>query len=157
MSAPHDESVGPATGHGTVDGAAPRPSGWVVGMVLFTATMMIVIGLFQALSGLVALFRNEIYVVAPRYLFALDLTAWGWIHLLIGIAIAVAGYALISGQLWARAVGIALALLSMISNFLFIPYYPAWSLLIITLDVFVVWALCLYNRDAPDARDAPVS
>jgi hypothetical protein len=157
MSAPHDESVGPATGYGTVDRAATRPSGWVVGMVLFTATMMIVIGLFQALAGLVALFRNEIYVVAPRYLFALDLTAWGWIHLLIGIAIAVAGYALISGQLWARAVGIALALLSMISNFLFIPYYPAWSLLIITLDVFVVWALCLYNRDAPDARDAPVS
>ena len=64
MSAPHDESVGPATGHGTVDRPATRPSGWVVGMVLFTATMMIVIGLFQALSGLVALFRNEIYVVA---------------------------------------------------------------------------------------------
>ena len=120
-------------------------------MAVFAATMMIVIGLFHAFSGVVALFENEIYVVGPRYVFAIDVTAWGWIHLLLGILVAAAGYAVLSGQAWGRAVGIGLATLSMMANFLFIPYYPLWSLLIIALDVFVVWALCVFDRDAAGA------
>jgi hypothetical protein len=151
MSAPQHESTSPATDARSADSTPARPAGWVVGMSLFAATMMIVIGVFHAVSGVVALFRNEIYVVGPRYVFAIDVTAWGWIHLLLGILVGVAGYAVISGQLWGRAVGIGLALLSMIANFLFIPYYPVWSLLIIALDVFVVWALCLFGRDAAGA------
>ncbi len=150
MSAPQHESTGPT--HAASTASAPtRASGWVVGMAAFAATMMMVIGLFHAFSGLVALFENEIYVSGPRYVFSLDLTAWGWIHLLLGILVAAAGYAVLSGQLWGRAVGIAMATLSMMANFLFVPYYPLWSLLIITLDVFVVWALCVFDRDAAGA------
>jgi hypothetical protein len=148
MSARQHDSASPATDARSPDSTPIRPAGWVVGMSLYAATMMIVIGVFHALAGVVALFRNEIYVVRPRYVFAIDVTAWGWIHLLLGILVGFAGYAVISGQHWGRAVGIGLALLSMIGNFLFIPYYPVWSLLIITLDVFVVWALCLFGRDA---------
>jgi hypothetical protein len=131
----------------------PAPEHWVVSMATFAGVIMIVTAVFNGIEGLVALFRNEVYVVAPRYVFALDLTTWGWVHVLVAVIVGIAGVGVMSGQLWARMVGIAFALLSMIANFLFIPYYPVWSLLIITLDVFVIWALCVYNRDAAAAAD----
>ena len=134
-------------------GQRPAPDHWVVSMATFAGVMMIITGLFNGIEGLVALFRNEVYVVAPEYIFAFDLTTWGWVHLLVAIIVATAGVGVMSGRLWARLIGIAFALLSMIANFLFIPYYPVWSLLIITLDVFVIWALCVYNRDAAAAAD----
>ena len=120
-------------------------------MAMFAATMMVVIGIFHVVQGLAALFRNEIYVVGAQYVFSFDLTAWGWIHLLAGILLIAAGFAMLTGRVWARSVGIGFAVLSMIANFLFLPYYPVWSLLIIALDVFVIWALCVYTRE--DARD----
>jgi hypothetical protein len=134
-------------------GQRPAPDHWVVSMAIFAGVMMLITGLFNGIEGLVALFRNEVYVVAPEYIFAFDLTTWGWVHLLVAIIVAAAGVGVMSGRLWARLIGIAFALLSMIANFLFIPYYPVWSLLIITLDVFVIWALCVYNRDAAAAAD----
>jgi hypothetical protein len=134
-------------------GQRPAPDHWVVSMATFAGVMMLITGLFNGIEGLVALFRNEVYVVAPEYIFAFDLTTWGWVHLLVAILVAAAGVGVMSGRLWARLIGIAFALLSMIANFLFIPYYPVWSLLIITLDVFVIWALCVYNRDAAAAAD----
>ena len=127
---------------------AHRPhSGWAVGLSLFAGILMIIGGVFNAMEGIVALVRNEIYVATPRYLFAFDLTTWGWIQLILGIVVAIAGFGVITGQLWGRVVGIALAALSMLANFAFIPYYPLWSLSIIALNVFVIWALCVYNRD----------
>jgi hypothetical protein len=128
-----------------------RPAGWVVGMTAFAVLMMVMIGIFHAVEGLVALFNNEIYVVGARYVFAFDLAAWGWIHLLLGIVLIVAGIGVRTGQLWARSVGIGFVVLSMIANFLFMPYYPVWSLLIIALDFFIIWALCVYNEDAAEA------
>jgi hypothetical protein len=120
---------------------------WVVGLSLFAGILMIIGGVFNAMEGIVALARNEIYVATPRYLFAFDLTTWGWIQLILGIVVAIAGVGVITGQLWGRLVGITLAALSMLANFAFIPYYPLWSLSIIALNVFVIWALCVYNRD----------
>lgn len=128
-----------------------RPGSWTVGLSLFAGVLMIVAGIFGAVEGLVALFRNQVYVVGYEYVFAFDLTAWGWTHLIIGIAVAAAGVAVMSGRTWGRIVGISIAVLSMITNFLFIPYYPVWSLLIITLDVFVIWALCVFDRRAAAA------
>ena len=128
-----------------------RPAGWVVGMSVFASIIMITIGVFHIVQGLAALFRNEIYVVGAQYVFSFDLTAWGWIHLLAGILLVAAGFAILKGNLWARSVGVGFAVLSMIANFLFLPYYPVWSLLIIALDVFVIWALCLYSGE--DARN----
>jgi hypothetical protein len=120
-------------------------SGWAVGFILFAAIMMIMSGIFQAIAGLVAIFENEFYVATREYLFQFDATSWGWIHLLVGVVVAFAGWGLLSGRTWARVVAITLALLSAVANFLFIPYYPFWSLLIITLDVFVIWAVCAHG------------
>jgi hypothetical protein len=125
----------------------PGPAGWVVGMSLFAATMMAIIGFFHVVQGLAALFQNQIYVTGARYVFSFDLTTWGWIHLLVGILLIVAGFAITTGRVWARSVGIGVAVLSMIANFMFLPYYPVWSLLIIAIDVFVIWALCAFTRE----------
>ena len=128
-------------------GRAEEVGGWAVGFILFAGIMMVMSGFFQAFSGLVALFENEFYVATRNYLFQFDATTWGWIHLLVGLLVAFAGYGLLSGRTWARAVAIALAVLSAIANFLFIPYYPFWSLLIITLNVFVIWAVAAHGGD----------
>src|SRR5215211_234617 len=131
--------------------SAGRPdqttSGWAVGFILFAGLMMIMVGIWQALQGLVAIFENEFYVATRNYLFQFDATTWGWIHLLLGLLVAFAGWGLLSGQTWARAAAIALALLSAIANFLFIPYYPFWALLLITLDIFVIWAITAHGGD----------
>jgi hypothetical protein len=127
--------------------AGRQTSGWAVGLILFAAIMMIMTGVFQALQGLIAIFENEFYVATRNYLFKFDATTWGWIHLVVGVVVAVAGWGLLSGRTWARAAAIALALLSAIANFLFIPYYPFWSLLIILLDIFVIWAIAAHGGD----------
>jgi len=122
-------------------------SGWATGFILFAALMMIMAGCFQAFAGLVAIFQNEFYVTTRNYVFEADATTWGWTHLIVGVIMVLAGFGLMSGQTWARVVAIFLAVLSAISNFLFIPYYPLWSLLIIALDVFVIWALAAHGRE----------
>jgi hypothetical protein len=130
--------------------AGRETSGGAVGLILFAAILMIMSGTFQAIQGLIAIFENEFYVATRNYLFQFDATTWGWIHLIGGLIVAFAGWGLLSGRTWARAVAIILAVLSAIVNFLFIPYYPFWSLLIITLDIFVIWAVAAHGGDLRD-------
>jgi hypothetical protein len=114
--------------------------------------MMVMAGFFQAFSGLVALFQNEFYVATRNYLFQFDATSWGWIHLLLGIVVAAAGFAVMAGRTWGRVVGIALAMLSALANFAFIPYYPFWALTVIALDIFVIWALAAHGGEIAMGR-----
>jgi hypothetical protein len=119
-----------------------RPiSGWAAGGIVFAATMLLIIGTFQAIAGLVAIFDDQFYVVGREYTFKLDTTAWGWIHLLLGILLGVCGWALFAARAWAGVTAIVLASLSAIANFFFIPYYPFWSIVVIALDVWVIWSL----------------
>ena len=119
----------------------PRPSGWTIGGITFASTMMVLIGIFQAFAGLGAIIDDEFFVVTQNYAFDLDVTAWGWIHLILGVIVAIAGFALWAGRLWAGITAIFLAMLSALANFFFIPYYPFWSLLVIALNIWVIWAL----------------
>jgi hypothetical protein len=125
----------------------PRRSGFAVGLTLFAAVMMMLAGGFQAFAGLVAIFEDEFYVATGKYLVQFDATTWGWIHLLLGALVLFAGYAVLSGKTWGRVIGIILAVLSAMASFAFIPYYPFWSLAIITLDIFIIWALTAHGRD----------
>ena len=118
-----------------------EPSGWALGGIAFAATIMTLAGMFQAIAGLVAILDDEFYVVTRNYTFDLDVSAWGWIHLLIGLAVLATGLGLFARQTWAGVVAIVLAMLSALANFFFIPYYPIWALLVIGLDVWVIWAL----------------
>ena len=135
----------------TIDRDRPAVSGWAVGFASFAGAIMVMIGFFQTFAGLAAIVEDEFFVVRGNYVYDLDVTAWGWIHLILGIIVVLAGLAIFSGAAWARAVGITLALVSAIANFFFIPYYPVWAVLIIALDVAVIWALANYGRDAAAA------
>jgi hypothetical protein len=130
--------------------ADQQTSGWATGSILFAAIMMIMAGIFQGFAGLVALFNDTFYVATREYVFQFDVTTWGWIHLLGGILVVLAGFGLLAGQTWARVVGITLAVLSAIVNFLWLPYYPFWALAVITLDIFVIWAIAVHGRDLRD-------
>ena len=120
----------------------PQPvSGWAVSGSVFAATMMFVVGVFQAIDGIAAIAEDDVFVATRNYTFDLDVTAWGWIHLIIGIVMVLAGAALFSGQAWGGVVAIMLAMLSAIANFFLIPYYPFWAILIIAIDIWIIWAL----------------
>ena len=123
------------------------PRRGATGLTTFAGVMMIMAGTFQAFDGMVALLANEFYVNTPNYLFKFDTTTWGWIHLLVGLLVLLAGIAVLAGQTWGRVIGIVLAVVSAIANFAFLPYYPFWSLAIIALDVFVIWALATHRSD----------
>ncbi len=134
-----------ATNHRAAD--YDEPSATAQGFIVFAGIMMLLAGSFQAIAGLVALFNDEFYVTTPKYVFQFDATGWGWIHILIGVVVFFAGLAVMSGQVWGRVVGVTLAVLSALANFAFIPYYPFWSITIIVLNVFVIWALTVHGRD----------
>ena len=129
------------------DGPAQAPRGWATGLIVFAGVMMIMAGGFQALTGLVAIFENEFYLETRNYLVKLDATTWGWVHLLVGLLVLFAGFAVMGGKVWGWTIGIILAVLSALTNFAFLPYYPFWAMTIIALDVFIIWALAAHGRD----------
>ncbi|HEX6499354.1 MAG TPA: hypothetical protein VF054_10025 [Micromonosporaceae bacterium] len=125
----------------------PEPTGWV-GWIVFGATMLILMGAFQFIEGLVAVLRSGYYVVAESQLAVnVDFTVWGWVHMAIGALAVITGFGLFVAQTWARVVGVILAGVSAIVNMAFIPAYPFWSLAVIALDVVVIYALVAHGRE----------
>ncbi|MEV6267306.1 hypothetical protein AB0L64_09075 [Kribbella sp. NPDC051936] len=116
-------------------------SGWAVGGITFAATMLVIIGIFHMITGLAAIINDEFFIRVRGYTFDLDTTAWGWIHLVLGILLLVVAFGLYSRATWAGVSALFLVVLSAVDNFFFIPYYPWWSLLLIGLDIWVIWAL----------------
>ena len=127
----------------------PTPSSsdqWSSSFAMAAGVLMIVAGLWGVLTGVTAVLHDDLYLTTPEYTYRFDTTAWGWVHIIIGGLLALIGLAVIQGMNWARSAGIAVATISLIVNFGFIPYYPVWSILIIALDVVVIWALAAYPR-----------
>jgi hypothetical protein len=124
-----------------------RPSGAAIGFAMFAGVLMITIGIWHAIAGFAGILEDQFYAVTPNYILQFDATTWGWIHLIGGIVVALAGFAIFGGAVWARTVGVLLAVLSLIANFAFIPFYPVWSIALIALDVAVIWALTVHGRD----------
>jgi hypothetical protein len=122
-------------------------SGWAVGYTYFAAIMMVFLGAFHALAGLTGIIRDEAFVVTKDYVVQLDTTQWGWIHLIVGLIVLFAGFGLLSGAIWARTVGVIMAIISGIVAFVWIPVYPVWGILLVVIAVGVVWALTAHGRD----------
>ena len=118
-----------------------RVSGWAVGGITFAAVVLMLIGFFQLVAGLSAIIDDEFFVVTRNYTFDLDTSAWGSIHLLLGLLLVFTAWGLFIGAGWAIMMGIFLAGLSALANFFFIPYYPFWAIVVIALDVWVIWSL----------------
>ena len=119
----------------------PQPSGWAMGGVTFAASMLGLIGIFQIIAGLTAVFNDDFFVVARHYTFNLDTSVWGVIHIVIGVLLIGTCVGLIGGKTWAGMAAIFLAILAAVENFFFIPYYPLWAIIVIALCVWVIWAL----------------
>jgi len=139
-----------ARGAGYSDGYSPEPSGWG-GMVFFGAMMLIVVGAFQAIMGVTALFRSGYYLVGSKHLLVTaDFTAWGWLHIVLGAVAIAAAIGLLYAKMWARILGITLAVLSAVVNLAFMSAYPLWSITIIALDVLVIYAIGAHGREVLD-------
>ena len=123
------------------------PTGWA-GWVVFAGVMMIMLGTFQVIEGLVALFDDGFYVVGSSGLVVdIDYNTWGWIHLIIGVVGVLAGLGLLAGNMAARIVGVVVAFLSAVVNLTFISAYPIWSAILITIDVIVIYAIIVHGRE----------
>ena len=130
------------------EATAPQPTGWV-GWIVFASVMMILVGTFQVVIGLTSLFKSGYYVVPSQDLLVnVNFTAWGWTHIVLGALAVAAAFGLLAGQMWARVVGIAMAVVSAVVNMAFIAAYPLWSIMVITLDVLVVYAISMHGKEA---------
>jgi hypothetical protein len=128
-------------------GKGPDPTGWT-GWVVFASFMMIMVGSFQAIEGLVAIFDDGFYhVTSSNLVLHVNYNVWGWVHLLLGALLIVSGVGVLAGNIVARAVAILLAGLSALVNLVFIEAYPIWSVIIITVDVLVIYALVVHGRE----------
>ena len=127
-----------------VQPARPRTA---TGFSTFAGVVMVIAGIWHVLQGIAAIAHDHIYVSTPDYVYSFDLTGWGWIHLVLGVVVAAVGVAVLRGHSWAAAMGMILAGLSLLGTFLFIPWYPFWSLLIMALDAAVIYALARYQSE----------
>ena len=119
-----------------------------VGWIAFAGVMMVMLGAFHAIDGLVAIFKDEYFLVGKSGLtINVDYTAWGWVHLIGGIIIAAAGVAVFAGQVWARTVGVLMAMVSAVVNIAFLSAYPIWSTIMIAVDILVIWALTVHGHE----------
>ena len=147
MSIPPISSPDPADQRSFAQTSGSGDSAWT-GWIAFAGVIMVMLGVFHAIQGLVAIFKDEYYLVGKSGLVVnVDYTVWGWVHLLGGIILVAAGVAVFSGQIWARTVGVILALVSAIVNVGFLAAYPLWSLMMIALDVTVILALTVHGSE----------
>ncbi|MEW2354112.1 hypothetical protein [Spirillospora sp. NPDC029432] len=114
-----------------------RTSSWLT----FAGTLALVIGAFNFIDGLVALFNDDYYLVGSNEILVFDFTAWGWIWLIVGLVQLAVGAGILAGQTWARATGVVLAVLAAIGHLAFLQAFPVWSVLTIAMCVLLIYAL----------------
>ncbi|MEU8618552.1 hypothetical protein [Streptomyces sp. NPDC048623] len=137
-----------ATSHASTHSAGRSPAtyAWAEGLTAFAAVMLSLAGLLGIFRGISAIAEDEVFLTTPNYVFQFDLTGWGWVHLGLGIVAVLVSIGLFMTQTWARYAGIAIAGLVIIANFLSLPYYPVWSVVMIAMSGFIIWALCVYRK-----------
>ena len=128
-------------------------SSWAAGWTGFAAVMLIIVGVLDFFAGLVALVNDEFYVVGREWVFQFDVTTWGVIQIIIGIVLGLTGIGLFTGNMAARIVAVIVAGLAAIANFAWLPYYPVWAIIVISICVAVIWALTAHGDDLAESMD----
>ena len=126
---------------------ALETSGGAVGLTALAGILMFLLGGWWIIAGLVAIVNDDFYVVTQEWVFEFSTTTWGWTHLILGIVVLFAGIGVFNAMVWARTVGVILAAISGLVAFAWLPYYPVWGILFVTLSVFTIWALTVHGRD----------
>ncbi|MFJ8056806.1 hypothetical protein [Streptomyces sp. NPDC096142] len=138
---------------GTRGHVPPPPGGGLaMGGAVFAGVLMLMNGVIAILQGISALAKDDVYTRVGSYVYSINLTGWGVILVCLGAVGAVTGWGILRGMSWARVCGIVLASLSGILQFMFLPYAPIWSVIMIAVDVFVIWALATYNPERTGAH-----
>lgn len=136
----------PASVPGSSRPSAPGPdSPWAASGVMFAGVVLLVDGILAVVKGIAGIASDDVYTRISNYTFKFDITAWGWIHLILGVILVLVGWGILKGAAWAWGVGIGLAALNLIANFVWLPYQPVWAVISIALDTFVIWALCAHR------------
>src|SRR5882757_8829239 len=141
----HETPTPPPPPSATTPPPTPGESAWAAGGVLFAGTMLVFGGALAILEGIVGIARDSVYVATRNYTYQFDVRSWGWIHLGLGVVAVLVGCGLLAGMAWARWAGILIAGLNMVANFMFLPYQPVWSVVMIAIDVFIIWALATFE------------
>jgi hypothetical protein len=128
-----------------------EPSLFSLGVSGFAGVMLATVAVFQIFEGIAAIANDNVYVAGLNYTYEFDITAWGWIHLILGIVALATGIGILMGQTWGLITGVVIAALSCLSNFAFLPYFPIWSMVIIAFNALVIWALCTQLSHDPTA------
>ncbi|MGX1134798.1 hypothetical protein RKD49_006988 [Streptomyces glaucescens] len=127
--------------------AQPAKYAWAAGLMVFAAVMLTLVGILDIFRGIAAIAEDDIFVTTRNYVFEFDLTGWGWIHLALGVVAVIVSFGLFQAATWARVAGVAIAGLVVIANFLSLPYYPVWSVIMIAMSAFIIWALCVARQE----------
>ncbi|MCU0311853.1 MAG: hypothetical protein MUE36_13030 [Acidimicrobiales bacterium] len=122
------------------------PTGWV-GWIFFAGVMMILGGSLNAVYGLIALLNDEWVVWGNRGTVYLDITQWGWVHLILGVLVLASGFGVLAGNVFARTIGVIVTAIAMVGSFLAMPIYPLWSVTLLVIEVLVLWALIVHGRE----------
>ncbi|WP_406002504.1 hypothetical protein [Streptomyces sp. NBC_00829] len=115
---------------------------WAAGGTLFAGVLLLIDGILAVVNGIAAIADDDIYVRADNYAYTFSLTTWGWIHLVLGVIAVATGWGILRGAGWARVLGVVIASLSVVLNFIWLPYQPFWAVIAIGVGLYVIWALC---------------
>jgi hypothetical protein len=121
-------------------------TGWT-GWIVFAGVMMIIAGSLNAFYGVIAAVNDNWVGWTNRENAYLDVSQWGWVHIILGVIVLLSGIGLFSGNILARTVAVIIASISLVANFFFIPVYPLWALTVIVIDALVIWALTAHGRE----------
>lgn len=128
-----------------------RVTGWV-GWIWFAGLMLIMLGAFNIIQGFAAVLADDVFLPTEEGGVVLDVTGWGWAHLIVGLLLLLAGLGLFSGATWARILAVIMVMINAVAQLASLNYHPAWSVIIIALDVLVIWALTVHGAETEEVR-----
>ena len=130
---------------------------WATGLTAFAAVMLMITGVLDIFRGIMGIAQDNVFVATRNYIFQFNLTGWGWIHLVLGVLAVIVSFGLFQTAMWARVAGVTIAAFIILANFLSLPYFPVWSVVMIAISGFVIWALCVVRPQSPadSSRAAP--
>jgi hypothetical protein len=126
--------------------SATKETGWT-GWIAFAVVVLLLQGMFGLIIGFVALFQEDVYAATERSIWVLDMSSWGWVHILSGLFAVIAGASLAKGYMFGRVIAVIVAMIAAIVNMAFVPIYPLWSLMMVAIAFFVIWAVIVHGKE----------